>query len=139
MLDNTALFAITIVLLPMFYLLLAAPAFLLVRLNVTPVARLLRGMFNSYFIVLALAGAVGLVAVATAGRLGLVVCFALLTALAMASRHLFLQRAQFGIDQDTIDDEIARRLRRLHWSGMLSNAALLAAVLLCIPYLVTPA
>ncbi|WP_369674632.1 hypothetical protein, partial [Enterococcus faecium] len=63
----------------------------------------------------------------------------LLTALAMATRHLFLQRAQFEIDQDTIDDGIARRLRRLHWSGMLSNAALLATVLLCVPYLVTPA
>lgn len=138
MLDNTALFAITLVLLPMFYLLLAAPAFLLVRLNVTPIARLLRGMFDSYFIVLALAGAVGLVAVATAGRLALVAGFALLTALATASRHLFLQRAQFDIDQDMIDDEIARRLRRLHWSGMLSNAALLATVLLCLPLIVAP-
>ena len=39
--DNVALFATIILLLPMFYFLLAAPAFLLVRLDIPPVARLL--------------------------------------------------------------------------------------------------
>jgi hypothetical protein len=62
--DNVALFATIILLLPMFYFLLAAPAFLLVRLDIPPVARLLRAMFNGYFLTLAIAGVVGTIAVA---------------------------------------------------------------------------
>jgi hypothetical protein len=44
--DNVALFATIILLLPMIYFLLSARAFLLVRLDIPPVAQLLRGMFN---------------------------------------------------------------------------------------------
>jgi hypothetical protein len=67
--DNVALFATIVVLLPMIYFLLAAPAFLLVRLDIPPVALLLRAMFNGYFLTLAIAGAIGTIAVAVAGRL----------------------------------------------------------------------
>jgi hypothetical protein len=42
--DNVALFATIIVLLPMIYFLLAAPVFLLVRLDIPQVAQLLRAM-----------------------------------------------------------------------------------------------
>src|ERR1700688_2915655 len=66
--DNIALFATIILLLPMFYFLLAAPAFLLVRLDIPPVALLLRAMFNGYFLTLAIAGVIGTIAVAVAGR-----------------------------------------------------------------------
>lgn len=66
--DNVALFATIILLLPMFYFLLAAPAFLLVKLDIAPVAKLLRAMFNGYFLTLASAAAIGTLAVAaTAG------------------------------------------------------------------------
>ena len=51
--DNVALFAAIILLLPMIYFLLAAPAFLLVRLDIPPVALLLRAMFSGYFLTLA--------------------------------------------------------------------------------------
>ena len=44
-------------------------AFLLVRLDIPPVAQLLRGMFNGYFLTLAIAGVIGTIAVAVAGRL----------------------------------------------------------------------
>jgi len=57
--DNAALFATIIVLLPMIYFLLAAPAFLLVKLDIPPVALLLRGMFSGYFLTLAIAGQSG--------------------------------------------------------------------------------
>ena len=62
--DNVALFATVILLLPMGYFLLAAPAFLLVRLDVPSVAMLLRIMFNGYFLALVTTGAIGTIAVA---------------------------------------------------------------------------
>jgi hypothetical protein len=43
-------------------------------------------------------------------------------------------------DRDPGDADAARRLRRLHWGGMLSNAIQLAVVVACIPYIaVAPA
>ena len=138
--DNVALFATIILILPMFYLLLASPAFLLVKLDVVPVARLLRGMFNSYFIVLMIAGAIGTIAVAVTGRWGLAFGFGLLTALAAAARRWFLERMTFDTEREAVDAEIAHRMRRLHWGGMLANAVQLAAVIACIPYIsVAPA
>jgi hypothetical protein len=46
--DPVLLFATVILLLPMGYCLLAAPAFLLVKLDIPPVTQLLRGVFNAY-------------------------------------------------------------------------------------------
>ncbi|WP_284263563.1 hypothetical protein [Bradyrhizobium iriomotense] len=134
--DNVALFAAIILLLPMFYLLLAAPAFLLVKLDVRPVALLLRAMFNGYFLTLAVAGAVGTIAVAVEGRAVLAMGIGLITAFAVSSRRWFLRRMDAQIsDQDPGDADSARRLRRLHWGGMLGNAIQLAVVVACIPYI----
>lgn len=133
--DNVALFATIILVLPMFYFLLAAPAFLLVRLDVLPVARLLRGMFNGYLLTLSVAGVIGTVAVALTGRLALAFGIGLVTALAVSSRNWYLRRMDFPSDVDPVDIAIARRLRRLHWGGMLSNATQLAVVIACIPYI----
>jgi hypothetical protein len=139
--DNVAMFATIILLLPMFYLLLAAPAFLMVRLDIRPVALLLRGMFNGYFLTLAAAAVVGTIAVAMAGRLVLAIGIGLIAAFAVLSRRWFLQRMDAQIsDRDPGDADAARRLRRLHWGGMLSNAIQLAVVVACIPYIaVVPA
>jgi hypothetical protein len=121
--DNVAMFATIILLLPMFYLLLAAPAFLLVRLDIRPVALLLRGMFNGYFLSLAAAAVVGTIAVAVAGRLVLAIGIGLIAAFAVSSRRWFLRRMDAQIsERDPGDADAARRLRRLHWGGMLSNA-----------------
>ena len=134
--DNVALFATIILLLPMFYFLLAAPAFLLVKLDIRPVVLLLRAMFNGYFLTLAVAGVVGMIAVALDGRLLLTIGIGLIVALAVSSRRWFLRQmdARLG-DRDAGDADAARRLRRLHWGGMLSNAIQLAAVVACIPYI----
>jgi len=134
--DNVALFATIILLLPMFYFLLAAPAFLLVKLDIRPVVLLLRAMFNGYFLTLAVVGAVGMIAVALDGRLLLTIGIGLIVALAVSSRRWFLRQmdARLG-DRDAGDADAARRLRRLHWGGMLSNAIQLAAVVACIPYI----
>src|SRR5436305_6113194 len=78
--DNVALFATIILLLPMIYFLLAAPAFLLVKLDIQPVALLLRAMFSGYFLTLAIAGAIGALAVAASGRLVLALGISLIAA-----------------------------------------------------------
>src|SRR6266568_6183767 len=90
--DNVALFATIILLLPMIYFLLAAPAFLLVTLDIPPVALLLRAMFNGYFLTLAFAGVIGTIAVAVDGRLLLAIGIGLITAVAVSSRRWFLEQ-----------------------------------------------
>jgi hypothetical protein len=139
--DNVALFATVILLLPMGYFLLAAPAFLLVRLDIPAVAMLLRIMFNGYFLTLVVTGAIGTLAVAAEGRLILAIGIGLVAAFAASSRRWFLRQmdARLG-ERDAGDADAVRRLRRLHWGGMLSNAVQLAVIVACIPYIaVAPA
>jgi hypothetical protein len=132
--DNVALFAAIILLLPMIYFLLASPAFLLVSLDVPPVALLLRAMFNGYFLTLAIAGVIGTIAVAVAGRLVLAVGIGLIAAFAASSRRWFLRQMDAQLsDRDAAD--AVRRLRRLHLGGMLSNAIQLAAIVASINYI----
>ena len=134
--DNVALFATIILLLPMIYFLLSAPAFLLVRLDIPPVALLLRAMFNGYFLTLAIAGVIGTIAVAVTGRLVLAIGFGLIAAFAASSRRWFLRQMDARLsDRDAGDADAVRRLRRLHWGGMLSNAIQLAAIVASIPYI----
>ena len=134
--DNTALFATIILLLPMFYFLLAAPAFLLVRLDIPAVAQLLRAMFSGYFLTVAIAGAIGAIAVALTGRLVLAVCIGLIAAFAASSRRWFLRQMDARLtERDAGDADAVRRLRRLHWGGMLSNAIQVAVVVVSIPYI----
>jgi hypothetical protein len=134
--DNLALFATIILLLPMIYFLLAAPAFLLVRLDIPPVALLLRAMFSGYFLTLAVAGAIGTIAVAADGRPVLAIGIGLIAAFAAASRRWFLRRMDARLsERDAGDADAVRRLRRLHWGGMLSNAVQLAAVVASINYI----
>jgi hypothetical protein len=134
--DNVALFATIILLLPMIYFLLAAPAFLLVKLDIPAVAILLRAMFSGYFLTVAIAGAIGTLAVAVTGRLVLAIGICLIAAFAVSSRRWFLRQMDARLsDRGAGDADAVRRLRRLHWGGMLSNAIQLAAVVACIPYI----
>ena len=138
--DNVALFATIILLLPMFYFLLAAPAFLLVRLDIPPVALLLRAIFSGYFLALAIAGVIGTMAVTVAGRLLLAIAIGLIAAFAVWARGWFLRQwdAQLSA-RDAGDAAAVRRLRRLHWGGMLCNAILLFAIVGSIPYVASTA
>jgi hypothetical protein len=134
--DNLALFATVILLLPMIYFLLAAPAFLLVRLDIPAVAQLLRAMFSGYFLTLAIAGVIGTIAVVLDGRLVLAIGIGLIAAFAASSRRWFLRQMDARLsDRDAGDADAVRRLRRLHWGGMLSNAIQLAAVVASILYI----
>ncbi|HEY8332994.1 MAG TPA: hypothetical protein VIQ05_04290 [Tardiphaga sp.] len=134
--DPVVLFAMIVVLLPMGYFLLAAPAFLLVSLDIEAVARLLRVMFNGYFLTMISADMIGILAFVLDGRFVVAMVFALVLAFAFAARRWFLQRMDAQIRaRDAGDADAARQLRRLHWGGMLSNAVELAAIVACIPYI----
>ena len=137
--DPVALFATVVLLFPMGFFLLSAPAFLLVKLDIPEVTQLLRGMFSAYFLMVAIAGAVGTVCVAFTGRVFLAMGIALVAAFAVWVRPWFLQRwdAQLSA-REAGDADAVRRLRRLHWGGMLCNAAQLAVIVGSIPYIVTP-
>jgi hypothetical protein len=133
--DGVALAAIVILLFPMGYFFLASPAFLLVKLDVPPVTQLLRGMFSVHFLMTAVAGLIGTVVFAATGRPVFAVGIALITALAIWSRRWFLRQWDVQLSaRDAGDADAVRRLRRLHWGGMLSNAIVLFAVVASIPY-----
>ncbi|OPY98222.1 hypothetical protein A5906_34495 [Bradyrhizobium sacchari] len=138
--DAVAVAVMVILLFPMGYFTLASPAFLLVKLDIQPVAQLLRGMFNAHFLVMRVAGIVGTVILLLDGRPLAAMGVALLAALAIWGRRWFMQRMDDQLSaRDAGDAEAPRRLRRLHWSGMLGNAVLLVALLASIPYIATPA
>lgn len=129
-----------ILLFPMGYFTLASPAFLLVKLDIQPVAQLLRGMFNVHFLVMRVAGVIGTVAFLLDGRPLAALGAGMIAALAIWGRRRFMQRLDDQLSaSDAGDTEAPRRLRRLHWSGMLCNAVLLAALLASIPYIATSA
>ena len=134
--EGAALAAIVVLLFPMGYFLLASPAFLLVRLDVPQVAQLLRGIFSIHFAAVSVAGVIGTVAFAIAGHPLLAIGVGVIAALAFWERGWFLRRWDAQLDAEgAADTAAARRLRRLHWSGMASNAIQLAAVVACIPYI----
>jgi hypothetical protein len=134
--DPIVLFASVILLLPMAYFFLQAPAFLLVKLDNPTVTRLLRGMFSVYFLVVAVTGAIGTLSFAVAGRPAFAVGIALIMAFAVLARRWFLEHMDADLGaRDAGDPDAVRRLRRLHWAGMLCNALQFAIVLAGIPHI----
>jgi len=138
--DAVAVAVMVILLFPMGYFTLASPAFLLVKLDIQPVAQLLRGMFNAHFLVMRFAGIIGTVILLFDGRLLAATGVGLLAALAIWGRRWFMQRMDDQLSaRDAGDADAPRRLRKLHWSGMLGNAALLVALVASIPYIASAA
>jgi L-asparagine transporter-like permease len=133
--DGLALAAIVILLFPMGYFLLAAPAFLMVKLDIPQVAQLLRGMFNAHFLMVSVAGAIGTVVFAGTGRPVFAIGIGLIAAFAFWARGWFLRQWDTQLSaRDAGDAGAVRRLRQLHWGGMLGNAIQLAAIVGSIPY-----
>ena len=128
------LYAVVIALLPMLCFLLSTPAFLLVGLEIPEVMQLLRGLFSGYFVVMGIAGAVATVLAAAAGRVVFAVGLAVLAAFAIAARRWFLQHMDAELAAGTA--AATRRLRGLHFKGMLVNAVQLVAVVACVPLIV---
>lgn len=131
--DAIAGFAIVILILPMAYFLLASPSFLFVKLDIPPVAKLLRGMFHGYFVALAIAGVIATAGLAVAGRPGFIIIGIGVLAFAVLAHRWFLRRMDARIDSD--NGGKASGLRRLHLAGMMCNAIQFAAVASCIPYI----
>lgn len=131
--DAAAFFAIIILMLPMSYLLLAAPGFLFFSLDIPPVARLLRGMFHAYFLMLTIAAVVGTAALVLAGRPACVMGFGVL-AFAVSARRWFLPRMDVHLSHAG-EAGTGVQLRRLHLGGMACNAIVLAAVVSSVPYI----
>ena len=115
--DNVALFATIIVVLPMFYFLLAAPAFLLVKLDIPQVAQLLRAMFSGYFLTLAYAGAIGAIAVALAGRLVLALGIGLIAAFAASSRAV--QPPMTRLFTTNVRESVPAGVMQSNWSTVV--------------------
>src|SRR5262245_3886403 len=135
--DGFALAATIILLFPMGYFFMASPTFLLVRLDVPQVTRLLRGLFNYYFLMVGVAGVVGTIAYLVAGRLTIAVVICLIGAFAVWARGWFLRQMDAELSaRDLGDADAIRRLRRLHWSGMACNAVQLIAIVASLPYVV---
>jgi hypothetical protein len=135
---NLSFMALILVLVPMFYLLLACPAFLFVRLDILQVARLLRAMFHGYFIAL-----IG-VAVVAVGLTLLddksfgAVLLAALCGFAILWRRWLLTRFDHHLAALPREPaQAATALRHLHLIGMGANAIQVAAVLMLIPRLIT--
>ena len=135
--DALALYAAVILLLPMACFFLSTPTFLLVGLEVPEVTQLLRGLFNGYFLVMSVAGAVAAVGFAVAGRPVFAVGAVAIAVFAIVARRWFLQRVDAALQaREAGVATAARRLRALHLKGMLVNAALLAVVVASVPRIV---
>jgi hypothetical protein len=135
--DALALYAVVILLLPMACFFLSAPAFLLVGLHVPEVSQLLRGLFNGYFLVMGMTGAVAAVAFTVAGRPFFAVGAVAVATLAVAARRWFLERIDAELQaRDAGAGAAVRQLRLLHLKGMAVNAVQLAAVVASVPLVV---
>ena len=135
--DALALYAAVILLLPMVCFFLSAPTFLLVGLEIPEVTQLLRGIFNGYFLVMGIAGAVAAVAFAVAGRPIFAVGAIAIAVFAIAARRWFLERVDAALQAREAGVPTAvRRLRVLHLKGMLVNAVQLAVVVASVPHIV---
>ena len=135
--DALALYAAVILLLPMLCFFLSTPTFLLVGLDVPEVTQLLRGLFNGYFLVMGIAGAVAAVAFVVAGRPVFAVGAVVVAVFAIAARRWFLRRmdAELQARADGRSTSV-RPLRVLHLEGMLVNAIQFAVVLGCVRLIV---
>jgi hypothetical protein len=127
--DFVPLYAIVIVLFSLIYFSLASISFLLVRLDSPDVSRLFRGLFNVYFWMVGCTGLVATAVFAASGRMAFTAAMLVLAATAMAVRRRVLQLidAQQTASQSG-DTAAMRRLRLIHWSGMLANIVILVTV-----------
>ena len=127
--DFVALYAVVIVLFSLIYFSFASIPFLFVGLDVPEVSRLFRGLFNSYFWVIGITSLVATAAFAASGRMAFTAEMLVLAATAMAVRTRVLQLIDTQQTACQSGDATAiRRMRLIHWGGMLANIVILAAV-----------
>jgi hypothetical protein len=134
--DFVPLYAVVIVLFSLMYFSLASISFLLVRLDIPEISRLFRGLFNVYFWMVGCTGLVATAVFAASGRTAFTAAMLLLAATAMASRRRVLQLIDTQQTASQSGDTAAiRRLRLIHWGGMLANIVILATVASSVPFI----
>lgn len=127
--DFVLFYAVVIVLFSLGYFCMASISFLFVPLEVPEVWRLFRGLFNVYFWMVGFTGLVATAVFAAGGRMAFAAAMLLLAAAAMAARRSVLERIDtHQIAWQSGDTAAIRRLRAIHWGGMLANVAILATV-----------
>jgi len=127
--DFVRLFAVVIVLFSLTYFSFASIPFLFVRLDVPEVSRLFRGLFDVYFWMVGCTGLVATAVFAASGRMAFTAEMLLLAATAMTVRRGVLQRIDTQQSAWQSGDTAAmRRLRLIHWGGMLANVLVIAIV-----------
>src|SRR4051794_27673015 len=123
------LYAVVVVLFSLIYFSFASIPFLFVRLDVPEVSRLFRGLFNAHFWMVGGAGFVAAAVFAASGRVAFTAAMLLLAATAMALRSSVLQRIDTQQRAWQSGDTAAmRRLRLIHWGGMLANVLVITTV-----------
>lgn len=121
--NGLALLATIILIFPMLYFLMASPTFLLRPLSDPIVTWMLRGLFNVYFLTVSVTCSVAAMTFLLAGRPLVAIGTGVVAALALGARRWFLSRMDAELRvRDAGDVTAVRRLRRLHWGGMLYNA-----------------
>jgi hypothetical protein len=132
--DALALYATVILLFPMAFFSLSTPAFLLVRLEIPEVGQLLRGLFNGYFLTIAIAGSAAMVLFAVVGRAPFAFGDIAIAAFVVAVRRWLLRRVDAELQaREAGGTTAACQLRVLHVKSMLLNAVQLAIVVACGP------
>jgi hypothetical protein len=127
--DFVPLYAVVIVLFSLGYFSMASISFLLVPLDAPEVSRLFRGLFNVYLWMVGFTALVATAVFAASGRMAFTVAMLLLAATAMAVRARVLQLIDTQQTAWQLGDTAAmRRLRLIHWGGMLANIVILASV-----------
>ncbi|HKU09382.1 MAG TPA: hypothetical protein VJR30_25210 [Bradyrhizobium sp.] len=127
--DFIPLYSVIIVLFSLIYFACASIPFLFVSLDVPEVARLFRGLFDVYFWMVGGTALLATVAFAASGRIAYAVAMLLLAVTAIVVRKKVLQR--IDTQQDALqagDAGAMRRLRLIHWGGMLANIAILVSL-----------
>jgi hypothetical protein len=127
--DFVPLYAVIVVLFALIYFLIASITFLFVRLDIPEVARLFRGLFNAYFLMVGATSLVATAAFAASGRFGFAVAMLLLAATARAVRGRTMQRIDAQQNAlDSGDSGAVRQLRLIHLGGMAANVLVLSTV-----------
>jgi hypothetical protein len=127
--DFVAFYAVVIVLFCLIYFSLASIPFLFVQFDVPEVSRLFRGLFNSHFWIVGVSCLVAAAVFALSGRMVFTAEMLLLAAIAMAVRGRVIQLIDTQQTAWQSGDAAAmRRLRLIHWGGMLGNIVIIAAV-----------
>jgi hypothetical protein len=134
--DFVAAYAVVIVLFCLLYFSLGSIPFLFVRLDVPEVSRLFRGLFDVHFWMVGCTGLAATAVFAASGRMAFAAALLLLAATAMAVRRRVLQRIDTQQAAWQSGDTAAmRRLRLIHWGGMLANILVIATVARSVPFI----